>query len=54
MLTERFRARARVVATGSERDRLFAYMTEVWPPLTEYASRTTRTIPVVVLERFSG
>jgi len=51
--TEHFRARARVIAQGPERDRLFAYMTEVWPPFTEYASRTARTIPVVVLERVS-
>jgi deazaflavin-dependent oxidoreductase (nitroreductase family) len=51
--TERFRARARAVAEGPERDRLFAYMTEVWPPFGDYAARTARTIPVVVLERLS-
>lgn len=52
--TRRFRARARVVAKGPERDRLFALMTEVWPAFADYAARTTRTIPVVVLERRSG
>lgn len=52
--TKRFRARARVVAKGPERDRLFALMTEVWPAFADYAARTTRTIPVVVLERRSG
>jgi deazaflavin-dependent oxidoreductase (nitroreductase family) len=51
--TERFRARATAVAEGPERDRLFAYMTEVWPPFNDYAARTVRTIPVVVLERLS-
>lgn len=48
--TERFRARARPVAEGPERDRLFAYMTEVWPSFSDYEARTARTIPVVVLE----
>jgi len=51
--TERVRARARVVAEGPERDRLFGYMTEVWPPFSDYAAKTARTIPVVVLERLS-
>ena len=49
--TERFQARAWVVANGPGRDELDAYMTEVWPSFAEYAKRTTRTIPVVVLER---
>jgi deazaflavin-dependent oxidoreductase (nitroreductase family) len=49
--TERFPARARVVAEGTERDRLYAYMTEIWRSFAEYAEKTTRTIPVAVLER---
>jgi deazaflavin-dependent oxidoreductase (nitroreductase family) len=49
--TERFQARARVVPSGPERDRLFAYMTEVWPAFSDYAKRTERVIPIVVLER---
>jgi deazaflavin-dependent oxidoreductase (nitroreductase family) len=49
--TEKFPARARGLAERPERDRLFAYMTEVWPPFADYQARTDRTIPVVVLER---
>jgi deazaflavin-dependent oxidoreductase (nitroreductase family) len=49
--TERFNARPRVVADGPERDRLYPYMTGVWPSFSDYATRTARTIPVVVLER---
>jgi deazaflavin-dependent oxidoreductase (nitroreductase family) len=49
--TETFKARARVVAQGQERDELYAYMTEVWPAFADYARRTDRVIPVVVLER---
>jgi deazaflavin-dependent oxidoreductase (nitroreductase family) len=49
--TERFQARARVLPSGPERDRLFAYMTEVWPAFSDYAKRTERVIPVVILER---
>jgi deazaflavin-dependent oxidoreductase (nitroreductase family) len=49
--TERFQARAKVLPNGPERDRLFAYMTEVWPAFSDYAARTQRLIPVVVLER---
>ena len=47
---ERFRARARV-AEGGERERLWELMTEVWPHYDEYATKTDREIPVVVLER---
>ena len=47
---DRFRARARV-AEGEERERLWELMNEVWPHYDEYATRTEREIPVVVLER---
>jgi proline iminopeptidase len=47
---DRFRARARV-AKGEERERLWELMNEVWPHYDEYATRTEREIPVVVLER---
>lgn len=47
---DRFRARARV-AEGEERERLWELMTEIWPHYDEYATRTDRVIPVVVLER---
>ena len=48
--TKHLKARARVVADGPERDRLYAYMTEVWPSFAEYAVRAGRTIPVIILE----
>jgi deazaflavin-dependent oxidoreductase (nitroreductase family) len=38
-------------AEGEERDRLWAAMTEVWPDYEDYAEKTDREIPVVVLER---
>jgi proline iminopeptidase len=47
---DRFRARARV-AEGDERERLWDLMVQVWPHYDEYATRTDREIPVVVLER---
>ncbi|HEX6843766.1 MAG TPA: nitroreductase family deazaflavin-dependent oxidoreductase [Actinomycetota bacterium] len=36
-------------ATGEERDRLWATITAQNPAFAEYADKTTRTIPVVVL-----
>jgi deazaflavin-dependent oxidoreductase (nitroreductase family) len=45
-----FRARART-AEGEERERLWAKANEVWPHYNEYKERTSRVIPVVVLER---
>lgn len=45
-----FRARARTVK-GEERARLWRKAVEVWPDYDEYVKRTTREIPVVVLER---
>lgn len=45
-----FRARARV-AHGEERERLWRKANEVWKYYDEYAARTSREIPVVVLER---
>lgn len=44
------RARARV-ATGDERERLWRDMAVIWPAYDEYAERTDRRIPVVVLDR---
>jgi len=48
--TETFVARA-AVAEGAERDRLYAAQAEMMPAFNDYAARTTRVIPVVVLER---
>ena len=45
-----FPARART-AEGEERERLWRKANEIWPHYEEYAERTDRVIPVVVLER---
>jgi proline iminopeptidase len=47
---DRFQARARV-AEGEERERLWEQMNRMWPHYDEYAAKTDREIPVVVLER---
>lgn len=47
---EKFTAHART-ATPAERQQMFPYMAEVWPDYNEYAKKTDREIPVVVLER---
>jgi deazaflavin-dependent oxidoreductase (nitroreductase family) len=45
-----FQARA-VVMTGEERDSLYARQAKEQPQFAEYAEKTTRTIPVIALER---
>jgi deazaflavin-dependent oxidoreductase (nitroreductase family) len=45
-----FRARART-AEGEERERLWTMMNQIWPHYDEYQTKTTRQIPVVVLDR---
>ena len=47
---DRFRARARS-AKGAERARLWESMAKLFPPYDDYQKKTTREIPVVVLER---
>lgn len=47
---ERFTARART-ASGEERARLWQVMAKIWPAYDEYQAKTSRQIPVVVLER---
>ncbi len=47
---ETFTAKARV-AEGEERDRLFRAQADLMPGFDEYQTKTTRVIPVVVLER---
>jgi deazaflavin-dependent oxidoreductase (nitroreductase family) len=47
---DRFPARARI-ATPEEKPELWAKMTEAWPDYDTYQSKTSRDIPVVVLER---
>jgi deazaflavin-dependent oxidoreductase (nitroreductase family) len=45
-----FSATART-ASGDEREQLWQKANEVWPHYAEYAEKTDREIPVVVLER---
>lgn len=49
---EKFEARA-TVAEGEERDRLFDAQAAQMPNFADYQRKTTRQIPVVVLERTS-
>jgi deazaflavin-dependent oxidoreductase (nitroreductase family) len=48
--TETFRATATVLK-GEERDRAFAAVVEKMPFFGDYQRKTTRTIPVIALER---
>jgi len=50
ILGDRFHARARA-ATPEEKPVLWKLMTGIWPAYDEYQTRTTREIPVVILER---
>ena len=47
--TKKLKARART-ATGDERARLWKKALEFWPPYADYALKTEREIPVVVLD----
>ena len=49
--TEKFKARARAITDGPEHDRLYAEQAKIWPGFLDYQKRTSRVIPVVVLER---
>ena len=49
--TERFKARAQMVESRAERDRLYEEMSKIWPGFREYQTRTERLIPVVALKR---
>ena len=48
--TENFNARARI-ATGGERAQIWKHMLTVYPPYHDYQAKTSREIPVVVLEK---
>jgi deazaflavin-dependent oxidoreductase (nitroreductase family) len=39
------------IAAGEERERLFNHQSELMPQFADYAQKTTRQIPVVLLER---
>ncbi|HEY7294582.1 MAG TPA: nitroreductase family deazaflavin-dependent oxidoreductase [Dehalococcoidia bacterium] len=47
---ERFAARARP-ATPAEKPALWKIMTGIWPGYDEYQAKTSREIPIVILER---
>ena len=49
---EQFQARASV-AEGEERERLFNQQATLMPYFAEYQKRTTRQIPVIILERIN-
>ena len=48
--TDTIAARARV-AEGEERERIWARQKEIMPGFAEYETKTSRQIPVVILER---
>jgi deazaflavin-dependent oxidoreductase (nitroreductase family) len=50
---EKFSARARP-ATSREKPRLWRVMASIWPDYDRYQARTTRDIPVVILEPVPG
>lgn len=50
VMAERFKARARP-ATAAEKPALWKTMTAIWPAYDEYQARTTREIPLVIIER---
>ncbi|RJQ83662.1 nitroreductase family deazaflavin-dependent oxidoreductase [Amycolatopsis panacis] len=49
--TEEFPVTAKIVEDRAERDRLFAAMSAEMPGFADYQEKTTRVIPVIVLER---
>ena len=49
---DRFEARART-ATARSKPRLWQLMVSIWPEYERYQSKTSRAIPVVILERLS-
>ena len=51
--TEKFKVRARPVAKGPERDRLYAAHGDNFAAFRDYPKKTKRVIPIVVLERVS-
>jgi deazaflavin-dependent oxidoreductase (nitroreductase family) len=49
--SETFQVRATVVADEQDRERLYAHHAELMPGFAEYPAKTTRKIPVVLLDR---
>jgi len=52
--TEQFQARATAVTEEPERSRLYAKMVEHRPGFAEYEQKTSRKIPVIILERIGS
>jgi deazaflavin-dependent oxidoreductase (nitroreductase family) len=50
VMADRFTAHART-ATAAEKPALWKTMTSIWPAYIEYQTRTTREIPLVIIER---
>jgi len=50
VMADRFKARARP-ATAAEKPALWKTMTAIWPAYDESQARTTREIPLVIIER---
>jgi deazaflavin-dependent oxidoreductase (nitroreductase family) len=50
---EKFKVRAKPIAKGSERDRLYEAHGDNFAAFRDYPKKTTRIIPIVVLERIS-
>ena len=51
--TEKFKVKATPIPKGPERDRLYAAHGETFAGFKDYPKKTSRIIPVVVLERIS-
>ena len=51
---EKFRVRATPIPSGPDRDRLYAVQAHLMPGFSDYEKKTTRIIPVVVLERLAA
>ena len=52
--TEKFKARATPIPRGPERDRLYDAHAKLMPGFRDYEKKTSRIIPVVVLERIAS
>lgn len=50
---QRFKAHA-VIATKRQQPRLWRSMVSIWPEYERYQAKTTRDIPVVILERITA
>jgi len=51
--TEKFKVRATPIPKGPERDRLYEAHGETFAAFKDYPRKTTRVIPIIVLERVS-